>query len=213
MSFSLSIEQNFGETNFTAEIVLSIENASDNDLVKSVLAGDESAFVVIFEKHKRAVAILAGRFFSRPEQTEEIIQISFANAYLSLKNFRGQHDKSFVSWLLQITNNACLDALRRQKRQREDLLCELTDEEDKFLNELMADKNNLDAETEIITKDLAQKLMSRLEPEEQMVLRLLHAAEMSAPEISALTGWSQSKIKVKAHRARKTLRKVLHKFL
>lgn len=213
MNCEFLIGPDFAETDFPVQAVVSIENLSDNELIKQILDKNERAFFIVFERHKRAVALHAGKFFSRPEQVEEIIQISFTAAYLSLQNFRGLHEKSFISWLLQITNNACLDQLRRQTRKREDLLCELTQAENAFLHENLSAENYSNAETEVVAKDLAHKLLAHLEPEDQMVLRLLDGAEMKVGEISALTGWSQSKVKVKAHRARKTLRKILHKFL
>ena len=49
---------------------------SDQQLVELVLSGDGSAFEQIFDRHKRMVAVVAGRYFRNPEQIEEIIQIN-----------------------------------------------------------------------------------------------------------------------------------------
>jgi len=57
---------------------------TDNQLVDLVLAGDGSAFEQIFDRHKRLVAIVANRYFRRPEEVEEIIQISFAKVFTEL---------------------------------------------------------------------------------------------------------------------------------
>jgi RNA polymerase sigma-70 factor (ECF subfamily) len=210
MSFELSIKRELSAINNTANSQIAIETASDNDLVAAVLKGDETAFVTLFERHKRRIARLAARYFNRAEDVEEIIQISFTTAYFALKDFRGAYEKSFASWLLQITNHACLDALRSKLRRREDLHCELNETEIAFLHSFLRDES---IETDAIFKDLANKLLARLKPEEQMVLRLLDAAEMSVQETSEITGWSISKVKTKAHRARKALQKILHKFL
>jgi DNA-directed RNA polymerase specialized sigma24 family protein len=42
---------------------------------------------------------------------------------------------------------------------------------------------------------------------------MLYADDMSVAEIAQLTGWSQSKVKIKAWRARNLLRRVLKKFV
>jgi DNA-directed RNA polymerase specialized sigma24 family protein len=42
---------------------------------------------------------------------------------------------------------------------------------------------------------------------------MLYAEEMSVAEIADTTGWSQSKVKIKAWRARNAMRRVLKKFL
>jgi RNA polymerase sigma-70 factor (ECF subfamily) len=98
------------------------------------------AFEQIFDRHKRMVAVVAGRYFRRPEQIEEIIQISFAKSFVELAKFRGLHDLSLASWLARITVNACLDTLRSQKRKPENLSCELSEDETGSLVELMFDR-------------------------------------------------------------------------
>ena len=181
-------------------------------MVKIVLAGDETAFEQIFERHKRLVAFVANRYFQRPEQIEEIIQISFTKVYFELKKFRGEHDLSLASWLGRITTNACLDALRKQKRKPENLLCELSVSESEIL---LADTppNDKTTEKSLIERDLAEKLLSHLKAEDRAILQMLDAEEMSVREVAKLPDGHNSKIKVRAFRARNALRKILRKFL
>ena len=186
---------------------------SDRQLVELVLAGDGSAFEQIFDRHKRMIAVVAGRYLRRPEQIEEIIQISFAKAFVELSKFRGLHDLSLASWLARITVNACVDTLRSQKRKPENLCCELTDSEAESLIEITADTGVRNAETEILDRDLAEKLLAWVGEEERALLQMLYVEEMSVAEIAEITGWSQSKVKIKAWRARNTLRRVLSKYL
>jgi RNA polymerase sigma-70 factor, ECF subfamily len=42
---------------------------------------------------------------------------------------------------------------------------------------------------------------------------MLDAEEMSVREVAEITGWSNAKIKIRAFRARRALRKILRKFL
>lgn len=178
---------------------------SDYHLVKLVLAGDSTAFEKIFERYKRFVASIAARYFQQPEQIEEMIQISFTKIFFELKNFRGDHDFSMASWIGRITTNTCLDALRTQKRKSENQISDLDLENEKLLN-----KNS---ETEAIEKDLAEKLLARISQEDRAILQMIHVEEMSVGEVSEITGWSKSKIKIRAFRARLALRKIIHKFL
>jgi RNA polymerase sigma-70 factor (ECF subfamily) len=60
---------------------------------------------------------------------------------------------------------------------------------------------------------LANKLLSRLRPEDRVVLTLVNLEEKSVAEIAELMGWTAAKVKMRAHRARESLRRVLHKFL
>jgi RNA polymerase sigma-70 factor (ECF subfamily) len=185
---------------------------SDLQLIESVLEGDEFAFEQIFDRHKRMVAVVASRYFRQPHQIEEIIQISFAKVFVELGNFRGLHDLSLASWLARITTNVCLDTLRSKKRRPEDLCSELTEGELESLTNLKTD-GGPNAEKLALDRDLAEKLLGHVPADDRALLQMLYAEEMSVAEIADLTGWSQSKVKIKAWRARNTMRRVLKKFM
>jgi RNA polymerase sigma factor (sigma-70 family) len=204
-------EKNFMPDAESAEIPARAETL-DKRLVELVLAGDETAFEQIFERYKRLAAAIASRYFQRPEQIEEIIQISFTKVFFELKNFRGAHNASMASWLARITTNACLDALRSQNRKSENLLCDLSEPEIEILF-AAAPAGGADTEKSLVERDLAQKLLSRLAADDRAILQMLDAEEMSVSEVAEITGWSSSKIKIRAFRARRALRKILQKFL
>lgn len=193
---------------------LPVGESSDIELVGRVRAGQEEAFEELFNRHRRRVALIAGRFFRQREQIEEIIQESFTKAYFALDNFSSQQETSFASWIARIAFNACYDELRRIKRRPESNVSELTEEETVWLTEkLLAGRARGDVESESINRDLAHKLLARLDPEDRLVLVLLDGEELSVAEIAKITDWSASKVKVRAHRARAALRRVLGKFL
>jgi RNA polymerase sigma-70 factor, ECF subfamily len=185
---------------------------TDSRLIRLALAGEDIGFEQIFERYKLFVATVAGRYFRRPEQIEEVLQISFTKIYFELKNFEFKHDFSFAGWVGRITTNVCLDMLRSRKRKPEELVCELSTEELEFLlaDEPRAEKT---PESLLVERDLAEKLMACLESKDRAILQMLYEEEMSVGEIAKVTGWSSSKIKIRAYRARKRLRKVLKKFV
>jgi RNA polymerase sigma-70 factor, ECF subfamily len=185
---------------------------TDRQLVDSVLAGNTDTFEQIFDRYKRTVAITAAKFFRRPEQIEEIIQISFSKAFTELAGFRGRHDASLASWLTRIAANACLDTIRSQKRKPEDLNCELSDGETATLLDLAA-SNEQSAEDELAVRDLSAKLLTRLPEDDRALLQMMYVEEMSVIEIADLLGWSRSKVKIRAWRARNTLRRILGQYL
>jgi RNA polymerase sigma-70 factor (ECF subfamily) len=187
---------------------------SDVELVARTQGGEEAAFEELFHRHKRRVALIAGRFFRQREQVEEIVQESFTKAFFALTDFANQQENSFVSWLARIAFNTCYDELRRMKRRPEGSLSEVSEEESAWLSEqLMSNPAARDVESAAITHDLAEKLLARLSPEDRLVLVMLEAEGMSVAEIARTTKWSVSKVKVRAHRARVALRRVLSRFL
>jgi RNA polymerase sigma-70 factor (ECF subfamily) len=186
------------------------------DLVARARTGDEGAFEELFNRHKRRVSLIAGRFFSRREQVEEIIQDTFTKVYFALDSYANSEtddDALFAAWIARIAFNTCYDELRRMKRRPESTVSDLTQEETGWLENRMRADATTNAESETITRDLARKLLARLSPEDRLVLTLLNAEELSVVEISKLMNWSVSKVKVRAHRARAALRRSLRKLL
>ena len=191
-----------------------LTETTDEALVVATLEGDETAFEQLFERHRRFVAHTAGRFFRRREQIEDIIQETFTKAYFALASYRGGEGRSFTAWLRRIAVNAAYDELRRVQRHPESLVSELTEDETKWLDAQPRGKGGAkDAEAGAIARDLAVKLLDRLQPDDRLVLTMLDGEECSTAEIAMITGWSIAKVKVRAHRARKSLRSVLQKFL
>lgn len=183
---------------------------SDAELVSAVRAGDESAFEELFKRHRRRAALIAGRFFRRREQIEEVVQESFARAYFALGEFSNRQAESFGAWLARIAFNVCYDELRRQKRRPESSLSELDEEETAWLRARAgAHADARGVESEAVSRELASKLLARLSPEDRVVLVMLDVEGLSTAEIAGVMGWSVPKVKVRAHRARAHLRKVL----
>lgn len=182
---------------------------TDAQLVEIVLAGDGTAFEQLFDRHKRLVASIASRYLRRPEQIEEVVQTAFAKTFVELKRFRGEHDLSFPSWLAKITTNTCLDLLRSQKRKPEDFA------EDIRGLELIQIENaaHRSSEDSVIDRDLAEKLLSHVAADDRALLQMMYAEEMCIADIAAQFGWSVSKTKVRAWRARHSLRRIVKRYL
>ena len=188
--------------------------ATDESLVEAVRGGDESAFELIFERHRRRVARMVGRFFNRPERVEEILQEVFTKAYFALGTYSAERGPSFAAWLSRVAINSCYDELRRARRRPESSLSDITSEEIVWLNsQLRHHSGSRDAESAVISRDLANKLLARLSADDRLVLTLLDGEELSVAEIAVLMGWKISKVKVRAHRARQSLRRLLREFV
>lgn len=188
---------------------------TDDELIWAVChRGDERAFEELYSRYHRLVAGIGGRFFYRQEQVEEIIQDSFMKAYTALNDYSRERGASFAGWIARIAVNTCYDALRRLQRRPEKMISELSEDEAVWLNtRLRSEGAGDDIEAATIARDLSRKLLSRLSPEDRLVLTLLDVEGLSMPEIAAAIGWSVPKVKVRAYRARIALRKILRKFL
>ena len=188
----------------------------DAELVARAVVGggDEAAFEELFNRHRRRVALIASRFFRHREQIEEIVQESFTKAYFALGDFSNQQEASFAAWIARIAFNSCYDELRRMKRRPEMMMSDVSEVEAVWLKEqLRAEGAESEIEAGAVARDLAEKLLARLSAEDRLVLVMLDVEGFSVDEAARLNGWSISKVKVRAHRARARLRRVLERFL
>jgi RNA polymerase sigma-70 factor (ECF subfamily) len=177
-------------------------------LVSEARRGDEAAFEEIVRRYSPRVFQVTGRFFRNRSQVEDLAQEVFLKAYSQLSNYEGRG--SFEGWLTRIATNTCLNELRTRKRHPESLVSELTDEEGSWLEEQLGGiSTESSPERNAIIADLADKLLGRLSPDDRIVLTLMDGEGLSVKEVAEATGWSQSKIKVQAFRARRRMRKIV----
>jgi RNA polymerase sigma-70 factor (ECF subfamily) len=98
-----------------------------------------------------------------------------------------------------------VDYWRAHRRQKECRLGDLSEDEARALEQsLQAPEGLADLQTGVV--ELAQKLLSRLTPEERVVIEMLDMEGRTATEAQQLTGWSSVAIRVRAFRARRKLR-------
>ncbi len=168
---------------------------TDERLIQSTLAGDDAAFAELVRRHKSKIFGIAARFARNDHELDDVCQEIFIKAYRNLENFRG--DAPFEHWLSRIAVRTCYDLLRKTRRERENVSLDGID---------IGVEDNVSAERAQETLDWA---MSRLTAEERLVITMLELEEKSVRDIAALTGWSESNVKVRAFRAREALKKIL----
>jgi RNA polymerase sigma-70 factor, ECF subfamily len=202
------------ESNATLSPQFQVRQPADDELVAAARGGNQAAFTQLFERYRQLVSRLGYRFFTRREQVEEIVQESFIKIYFALEDYQGGNDKSFVSWLTRITVRTCYDELRRQQRRSESSIGDLTEDESAYINERLRDwSTGGNIEGAAVSRDLANKLLSRLRPEDRIVVSLLKLEELSIAEVAEVMGWTTAKVKMRSHRAQQGLRRLLRKYL
>jgi len=119
-------------------------------------------------------------------------------------------------WLTRIATNICLNILRASKRRPELTTADLTEDQDRWLDEKLssaAGELHHSAENKMVAADLADRLLETLSPEDRLALTLIDGEDASVSEVAEMTGWSESKVKVRAFRARKKAREAMEKLL
>jgi len=180
----------------------------DTDLIQAVLAGDTAQFEVLVQKYSPRVFATARRYARREVEIEDIVQEVWSKAFQKLASFRGE--APFEHWLMRLAVRTCYDFLRGHQRNREHTFTELSDPERDWLDRFGADPAGTSEDADA-ARALVRRLMDMLSPKARLVITLLEIEERSVKEISVLTGWSVSLVKVRAFRARAEMRKCLAK--
>jgi RNA polymerase sigma-70 factor (TIGR02960 family) len=85
------------------------------DLVAAVIAGDESAFGALAERHRRELHVHCYRMLASFDDAEDAVQETFLRAWRGRDGFDGSG--LFRAWLYRIASNVCLDMLRRNSHR------------------------------------------------------------------------------------------------
>jgi RNA polymerase sigma-70 factor (ECF subfamily) len=173
--------------------------SDEEDIIRNCLHGDADAYSILVNRYKTMIYNLAFRMVGDEDTAKDLAQESFIAAYKGLGQFR--FGSKFSSWLYSIALNKCRDHLKLAK----DTVS--TDE----ISDMMPENRNSPeraAATEQ-SKDILQRALDALPVEYRQVLILKHIEELDYQEIADITGTSVSALKVRAHRGREMLKKIL----
>lgn len=183
-------------------------------MARSAREGDESAFEEIMRRYSPRVFRFASKFFRQQSLVEEAAQEVFLKAFTELGSYEGRG--SMEGWLTRITTNTCLNIIRSSKRRPELTVSDLTEDENNWLDNNLADaasERHESSERSAAAADLAGRVLQTLSPDDQLVLTLIDGEDASVKEVVEMTGWSASKVKVQAFRARRRMREAVEKLL
>ena len=175
-------------------------DANDREVIEACQRGDSDAFRVLFEAHKDRVYSIALRYSGDQAAAMDIAQESFLKVLSSIQEFRGE--AGFESWLYRIVVNTCLDDQRRGRRLMPflgELIEAFSAQGESVLHRLMR------AEVE----DDVQRIVSRLSPEQRIVVVLRYTEGLSYEEIARILGCSAGTVASRLNRAHKVLERRL----
>ena len=98
----------------------------------------------------------------------------------------------------------------------ESALAEMPEMEAEWLDNHLAGlstERHRSAEKSREAADLADRVLGTLSPDDRLVLMMVDAEETPIKDVASATGWSESKVKVQAFRARRRMREAVEKLL
>jgi len=178
----------------------------ENEIVAAVREGSTEAFGELVQRHQQRVFTILGRYERDRQKVEDIAQQTFIKAWRAIAQYDGR--APFEHWISRIAVRAALDHLRKQKRLRQEV--PFSSLGDSVLDWLRSDQQ-MDSPGAREAREILDLAMSKLSPEDRVVITLLEIEERSVQEIASMTGWSGISVRVRAHRARAKLKKILEK--
>lgn len=157
---------------------------------------------------------VANRIVADRSVAEDVVQDAFANVFKNLATFRG--DAALKTWIHRIVVNQSLMALRKQRRRNEQSIEEMLPEFDssgcRIDEPSMLSDLTRTPEALLLSSDRRQQVLAgigRLPDNYRVILMLRDIEELPTAEVAELTGLSEANVKVRLHRARAALKKLL----
>ncbi len=176
-----------------------------------VQRGDEEAARQLFQHLYPLVIKVVRSHLPRRTSEDDLTQTIFMKVFANLTQFSGK--VPLEHWVARIAVNTCIKALRAEKARPEVRCADLSEEENRVVDLLASSGDELHPDRSAASRELVEKLLALLKPEDRLIINLLNMEGRSIEEVRQLTGWNQSVIKVRAFRARNKLRKHLEKLL
>jgi RNA polymerase sigma-70 factor (ECF subfamily) len=179
----------------TSVYIFSTLNESDktrlsSDVFGKARKGDQGAFGEIYNQFFKKIFRFIFFRVNHKEAAEDLTEEVFLKAYVKIASVRDE--LAFEGWLYQIARNAVIDYYREKK-----IVVALEDVE----NILEYESNFIDVLNLGQDQKLLMKLLMKLPPEQQIVLKLKFLEDLENEVIAEMLHKSEGAIRVIQHRA------------
>lgn len=185
--------------------------ATDHELIGRLRSGDDTAFELLVRASMPRLLSTARRFLRNEEDARDAVQSAYIRAFQSIDRFRG--DAALTTWLHRIVVNECLMRIRASSHDSDSNIEDLlpTFAEDGHATIPATDWSD-SAEVALQrkeTREIVRSAIDQLPTSYRTVLLLRDIEEVSTEETAQLLDTNANVIKVRLHRARQALRKLL----
>lgn len=195
--------------------------ASDGDLIRRVVEGDEEAFGALYDRYAEVVFGAAIRFLGDRQLAEDVVQETYLAMWNRAELFDPQAG-SLPGWLSTIARNRAVDRLRAAGRRPAMITMSAAaqpgETEVEALERLAAGSaaagtsGEGDPETALLrawTGALVRSTVDAMPEPERIVIELAYFGGLTQSEIAGRLGWPLGTVKTRTRRALERLRATL----
>lgn len=173
---------------------------SDSELMERVKSGDKDALLILTERWRVPAEQFAYSFVGDTTLSEDIVQESFIKLWFSREHYRP--DFTFKTYLFTIVKHQAINELKKRKLRTRSELAAFNDEPaDSAERECLA----------ALTESRIYEQIERLRETDGDCFYLFAVCGMRTKDIARKLGISEVNVRVKIHRAREKLKKLLKK--
>jgi len=173
----------------TSELYLT----EDEILIQEIKNGDKEVFGELYRKYYPKVHRKCYSFTRNPSEASDLAQDILLKTFEYIHSFRGE--SKFSTWLYSITNNHCIEYIRKKNHHPETGLDEGYD-----IPDTEGKEEDGSAPEEMFL--LLNKSLETLSSEEKELLYLKYEKNLSVKEIQGFLNLSASAVKMRLKRAR-----------
>jgi RNA polymerase sigma-70 factor (ECF subfamily) len=185
--------------------------ATDEELIRRIHGGDDSAFDTLVRRYLPKSLRIARRFCRNPEDAADAVQEAFLRTYTNIGkfDFRGQ----FSTWFFRILSNLCLNQVRALRRFKKIFLrpehpLPETEWVDSFAGEDDPHREQEQADLHRAIDDGLKKLS----PPQRLVLILYDMEGFSQREIAEMMEIPEGTVTSRLYYARRAMQPFLQEF-
>lgn len=184
----------------------------DTRLMQRVTAGDEAdaALAELYDRYAARVFGVCVRILNEAQMAEDALQEVFVRVWERAHLFDASRG-NFLTWLMGITRNTCIDQLRRLKARPQ--AAEPPNEVDGFsFEESLTDPGSTIPEIAALNERaaLVRRALASLTPEQRQVIELSYFRGFTRREIARKLNWPEGTVHTRARLALQNLRLALH---
>lgn len=164
-----------------------LNQATDNQLVKSFQEGSNSALEVLVNRHKDKIFTSINILVKDKYLAEDLFQDVFIKIIDTLRSHRYNEEGKFLPWAMRIAHNLCVDHFRKVKRTPT-----ITTSDDRDIFEVInvvqaaADKEMIKGQSHTAVR----RVLDMLPEDQREVIIFRHYADLSFKEIAKMTNCS-----------------------
>lgn len=173
---------------------------SDEEVVERVLAGDTSIFEILMRRYNQRLFRVARGILADDAEAEDVVQDAWVRAFRELAGFRGE--ARFSTWVTRI---ACHEALARARKRHRLVPIAGGEPPDPPSQASGPEKELANRELQAVLREAVEVLPDPL----RTVFCLREIEGLSTEETSDLLGLTAENVRVRLHRAKRSLRQTL----